>query len=48
VNFTNGKVGYVQVTINGNPTPHSNMAKYLRMTLDAKLRWKEQVKKKIE
>jgi hypothetical protein len=48
VNFTNRKVDYMQVTINSNQIPPSNMAKYLGMTLDAKLRWKEHVKKKIE
>jgi hypothetical protein len=32
----------------GNQIPHSNMAKYLGMTLDAKLWWKEHVKKKTE
>jgi hypothetical protein len=47
VNFINRKVGYIQVTISGNPIPCANMAKYLGMTLDAKLRWKEQVEKKI-
>jgi hypothetical protein len=47
-NFTNRKVGHIQVTINGNQIPHSNMVKYLGMMLDAKLRWKEHVKKKVE
>jgi hypothetical protein len=46
MNFTNRKLGYIQVPINGNQIPHSNTAKYLGMTLDAKLRLKEQVKKK--
>jgi hypothetical protein len=43
--FTNRKVG---ITISGKQLPHSDMAKYLRTTLDAKLRGKEHVKKKIE
>jgi hypothetical protein len=46
-NFTNRKVRYVRVTINGTQVPYSNMVKYLGTTLDAKLRWKEHVKKKI-
>jgi folylpolyglutamate synthase/dihydropteroate synthase len=48
VNFTNRRVGYIQVTINGNQIPHSNMAKYLGTMLDAKLRWEEHVKKETE
>jgi hypothetical protein len=36
VNFTNRKVGYIQVTISGNPIPYVNMAKYLGMTLDSR------------
>jgi hypothetical protein len=48
VNFTNRKVRYIEVTINGHQIPHSNTAKYLGMTLDAKLRLKEHVKKKTE
>jgi hypothetical protein len=48
VNFTNRKVRYIRVTIDGNRIPLSNTAKYLGMTLDAKLRWKEHVKKKVE
>jgi hypothetical protein len=34
--------------MNGKPIPHSQTAKYLGMTLDAKLRWKVHVKKKRE
>jgi hypothetical protein len=39
VNFTNRKVGYIQVMINGSPIPYANMAKYLGMMPDAKLQW---------
>ena len=34
--------------MNGKPIPHSQTAKNLGMTLDAKLRWKVHVKKKRE
>jgi hypothetical protein len=34
--------------MNGKTIPHSQTAKYLGMTLDAKLRWKVHVKKKRE
>jgi hypothetical protein len=37
VNFTTRKVCYIIVTITGNHIPHSTMAKYLGMMLDAKL-----------
>jgi len=30
----------IQITINDKIIPRSNTSKYLRMTLDAKLRWK--------
>jgi hypothetical protein len=47
VNFTNQKIDHrVPIIINSLPIPHANSAKYLGMTLDAKLRWKEHVKKK--
>jgi len=36
------------ITINGKVIPHSNTAKCLGMTLDAKLRWKAHVKKRRE
>jgi hypothetical protein len=44
--FTNKRRPYVPIIINGKTIPHSLTAKYLGMTLDAKLRWKVHVKKK--
>lgn len=46
VDFTNKKVNYTQAFLDGKVIPYSNQAKYLGMTLDAKLKWKEHVKKK--
>jgi uncharacterized protein YeeX (DUF496 family) len=34
------------IFINGTKVPYANTAKHLGMTLDAKLRWKEHIKKK--
>jgi hypothetical protein len=48
VNFTNQRFRYLPVTIDGKITPSSQTAKYLGMTLDAKLRSKVQVKIKRE
>jgi hypothetical protein len=48
VTFTNKRCHYVPITMNGKTILHSLTAKYLGMTLDAKLRWKVQVKKKGE
>jgi len=42
----NKRCQHVPITINDKVIPHSNTWKYLRMTLDAKLRWKVHVKKK--
>ena len=48
VNFTNQRCRYLPVTMNGKIIPTSQTAKYLGMTLDAKLRWKVHVKTKRE
>lgn len=44
--FTNRKTYHVPIYIDQIEVPFSNSAKYLGMTLDVKLRWKEHVKKK--
>lgn len=46
VNFTNKVCQQMPVNIKNTPVPYSNTAKYLGITLDAKLRWKAHVKKK--
>jgi hypothetical protein len=46
IDFTNNKIKQQPIIINGTNVPYANTAKYLGMTLDAKLRWKEHIKKK--
>lgn len=46
VDFTNKNINHQAVFINNIIIPYENTAKYLGMTLDAKLRWKAHVKKK--
>uniref|UniRef100_A0A1B6CGK2 Reverse transcriptase domain-containing protein n=1 Tax=Clastoptera arizonana TaxID=38151 RepID=A0A1B6CGK2_9HEMI len=48
VDFTNKRIDHKPVYINNQIVPYENSAKYLGMTLDAKLRWKPHVKKKQE
>lgn len=48
VNFTYNNSTYVEIYMNGVVVPFENHAKYLGMTLDAKLKWKVHVKKKKE
>jgi hypothetical protein len=44
--FTNNKIKQQPIFISGTKFPYASTAKYLGMTLDAKLRWKEHIKKK--
>jgi hypothetical protein len=46
IDFTNNKIKQQPICINGRKIPYANTAKYLGMTLDAKLRWKEHIKNK--
>lgn len=48
VDFTNKRIDYLPVYLNGKVIPHANEAKYLGITLDARLRWRAHVKKKKE
>jgi hypothetical protein len=42
---TNKKIRQQPIFINGTNVPYANTEKYLGMTLDAKLWWKEHIKK---
>lgn len=44
INFTLKKETLLSIIINQQVVPYSNTAKYLGMTLDAKLRWKAHIK----
>ncbi len=46
VNFTNKRAENIPVTINNTQIPFADSAKYLGITLDARLRWKMHVKNK--
>lgn len=48
INFTNKRVKSLPVYLNNKTIPYANTAKYLGMNLDAKLHWKEHIKKKRE
>lgn len=48
VDFTYKKINRLPVFVNTVQVPFANEAKYLGMTLDAKLKWKPHVKKKCE
>ena len=48
VNFTNKREQHIPVRIGDEQIPYANTAKYLGMTLDAKLRWKAHIKRKRE
>jgi hypothetical protein len=46
IDFTNKRITQRPIYINGTQILCANTAKYLGMTLDTKLRWKEHIKKK--
>ena len=46
INFTYQKINNMTININAQKIQYATTAKYLGMTLDTKLKWKEHVKKK--
>jgi hypothetical protein len=46
IDFTNNKIKQQPIFIKGTKVPYANTTKYLGMTLDVMLRWKEHIKKK--
>jgi hypothetical protein len=46
IDFTNKKIRQQPIFINGTKVPYTNTANHLVLTLDAKLRWTEHIKKK--
>jgi hypothetical protein len=48
IHFTNKKIRQQPIFINGTQVQYVNTAKYRDMTLDAKLRWKEHIKRKLD
>jgi polynucleotide 5'-kinase involved in rRNA processing len=47
IDFTNNKIRQQPIFINGTKVPHASTATYFHMILDAKLWWKEHIKKKM-
>ncbi|KAF7284299.1 hypothetical protein GWI33_022285 [Rhynchophorus ferrugineus] len=46
--FTYKQTVQAPITLNNTIIPYSNNSKYLRMNLDAKLCWKEHIKKNLQ